>query len=164
MNTPNLPVVFSPDEALEAARQLNSLRALLSTPQRQAMADMVREFADGPAKGYEDIPDEVHETGRAIAHTFRNIRALGPNIDELLQWVAKRRFEQAKIAASVERKNWYREYRERTNVMFAMNNALNDLRAMRAWQNPFLPNPVDLDNIQSAPVKMDDKGFWYRRG
>lgn len=158
--TENLPEVLSADEAIEAVRQLRSLQEILTAPQRQHMADMALWWQEEHGRRQDAY---VRETARAIGDTFRNVQALGPDVGSILRRVAKRRFEMARIAASVERKNWVAEYRQRTEVQYAMENALNDMRAIHAWPNPFLPPEVTEESLRDVPpVKPYVPEFWRR--
>lgn len=148
----NLPEVVSADQAIEAVRQLQSLREILTAPQRQDMAEMALWFKEEQARRQDGY---VRETARVIADTFRNVQALGPDVGEILRRVAKRRFEMARIAAEVPRKNWVAEYRAKQDVQFPRN-PMDQLRAMRIPPNPF--SPLD------TPVKQDIPEFWRRKG
>lgn len=151
----NLPEVLSEDQAIEAFRQLSSLREILTAPQRQQMADLAlwwQEEHERRQDGY------LRETARAISDTFRNVQALGPDVGSILRQVAKKRFEQARIAAEVPRKNWVAEYRakqEQQRQAYSMDGYLEGLRAMRVQPNPYLP---------AGGVKQDIPEFWRRRG
>lgn len=152
----NLPEVVSADQAIEAVRQLQSLREILTAPQRQDMAEMALWFKEEQARRQDGY---VRETARVIADTFRNVQALGPDVGEILRRVAKRRFEMARIAAEVPRKNWVAEYRakqeaaKRAYSMDGYLEARETLRKITTRPSPFLP-----------PVKQDIPEFWRRRG
>lgn len=152
----NLPEVLSEDQAIEAFRQLSSLREILTAPQRQDMAEMALWFKEEQERRQDGY---VRETARVIADTFRNVQALGPDVGGILRRVAKRRFEQARIAAEVPRKNWVAEYRtkqeaaKRAYSMDGYLEARETLRKITTGPNPFLP-----------PVKQDIPEFWRRKG
>lgn len=171
------------DEANEVKNQLESLRALLTQPQRVQMADMVHQFFGEPGGHPDDPPPQVRHTARAIRDTFANVRSVG-SVDEIFREVAKRRFLRAKIAAEVPRRNWVAEYRMRADQTA---NAWETMRQIHAWSNPFVseitaeslrdipaPHPMgpakyaelrlaQLDALRRG-VKETDSEFWYRKG
>ncbi len=134
------------DEANEVKNQLESLRALLTQPQRVQMADMVHQFFGEPGGHPDDPPPQVRHTARAIRDTFANVRSVG-SVDGIFREVAKRRFLRAKIAAEVPRRNWVAEYRMRADQTA---NAWETVRQIQAWTNPFMPAEVTWESIAES--------------
>lgn len=171
----NLPEVLSADDAIEAVRQLKSLQEILTAPQRQHMADMALWWQEEHGRRQDAY---VRETARAISDTFRNVQALGPDVGQILRRVARRRFEMARIAASVERKNWVAEYHERQQAIkraYSMDGYLEaraigqDMVRSLAEQAglPFdlLAAPTSADVLRDMlAVKQGIPEFWRRQG
>lgn len=135
---------ITPDQARRIRAQLENLQELLTQPQRASMLEMVSEFEGGQTGIPEEVSEEVRAVAERIQSTFSAMLAdAPPSIRERLQQVANRRMQRARIAANVPRRNWYQEYVMRTDRAYSMDGYLATLRAMRAWENPFLPCAYD---------------------
>lgn len=142
---------ITPDQARKIKTQLENLQELLTQPQRAAMLEMVSEFDGGAAKASDEALSEVHAVAQRIQSTFASMLAEAPpSVRERIQQVANQRMQRTKLAASVPKRNWYQDYVRQTDRAYAMENALDftrQLRAITTWENPFLPVKPDVPEI-----------------